>query len=188
AEITLAIREDGAVIELRHAITVVERSPRDPALIRVARRFRCGRNWRPRVVRAEDAAVRAHEHLFVGRAVVLGMECDDMMVGVRVARIAFLSPPVRSQPPIHAPIIRTEQINASDPHTISVSRVYGDHVVIPTLISEDAGRQPAFAEESATRIREEHSVQLVSNDDARLRRPGPRLPTTRRTKDGVKSV
>src|SRR6185503_548528 len=65
-----------------------------------------------------DAAVVTGKHRLVGRAVVVWMERDDVVVCVNELRITVvwwsavaLEPPVRCHRPVNTTIVRAEQVN-----------------------------------------------------------------------------
>ncbi len=93
------------------------------------------------VVGFVDAAVVTGKHRLVGGAVVIWMKLDDVVVSVNELRIAViwwsaiaLEPPVRCDGPVSAAVVGAKQVNTTGPDFVLVSRIDGDHVVVPTLI------------------------------------------------------
>src|SRR5207249_350908 len=84
AEVLRAVAVRQAVIELRHAVTAIERLPLhlDTGGGR-ADGSRSGRDARARVARPREAAVVADDRDLVALAVVLGMKDDRVLIHVR---------------------------------------------------------------------------------------------------------
>ena len=131
AEILRAVGKRRAVIELRHAIAAVERAPRDPDSRAAARCERAVGRDRARVAGAEHAAVVADQGDLIAVAVVIRVEGDRVLIGVRVPRTRRRAVAEARQPPIPSAIVRSEPLDAGRPHAIRIARIDGDDVVVP---------------------------------------------------------
>ncbi len=124
------------MIKLRNAVVVIQRCPRDLGVVGIAWRRGTLRRRRASIVGPEDSAVIGDIHYSVGSSVILRVKYYVVLIGVRVVRVAFWSPPVRGKTPTCAAIIGSKQIDAPGPDPVGVDRVNGNDVVIPSLIQE----------------------------------------------------
>src|SRR4051812_2059017 len=122
-EILRAVGKRRAVIELRHAIAVIQRRPGDlDRLAAEARRQRTARRRRARIRRPEDAAVVADQRDLIAVAVVIRVEGDRVLIGVREVRTCGRAVAVARQPPIPSAIVGSEPLDAGRPYAIRIAR------------------------------------------------------------------
>src|SRR5258708_5053864 len=174
------------VIELGHAIAVVQRGPADGGVADVAGSGRSNGRGRPGVVGPEESTVVPDEHRRIRPPVVLRMEDNRMLVGVSVMGIDGTTPPIRGQPPVHPAIVRAHEINPARPDTIRVGWIHSDDVVVPALVEKLVGAKTALRSERIDWIRQQYSVELC-----RIRVPhlgGPCGSTVGRAEEAVKPV
>src|SRR5262249_13334181 len=99
AEIALAVGQNRSIVKLCNTIPVVQRFPGNSAVGRFARRLISRCNSTGGVLRLEDSAVPAYKHYLIARAVILRVENDRVLIGVRVLWNTFwpsgiVSPPI----------------------------------------------------------------------------------------------
>ena len=170
AEISCAIGVNRAVMELRDVQVVIESRPRDLAQGGVARRTVAFGNHRARIIGALNATVVHDEHLLIGRAVILRVKSNDMLVSVR-GFVRTRAPPILRQSPGDAAVIRTEQIGASHPNLLGVERVNRKRVGMPTLTISRTLKTSAFQTELIIDIGHQHGVQIYDAVIAARSRP-----------------
>ena len=179
AEVGGAVGVDGAAVELRHRVAVVQVLPDHRGIRRVA--------GRQRVEGAEDAAVVADVEGAVGRPVVARVEDQDVLVGVGVARrvaARVLPPPVGGEPPGAAAVVGAEEVDAAQPDPVRVAGVDGDGLVIPPLVEEEVGvAEAALLEGGDHRVAEQQGVERPGVGVAHLRRPRLGAAAGRRAED-----
>ncbi len=195
SEVSLAVGRDRAVIELRHAVVVVERRKPHRRIGRVAGAGRPGRHCGARVVRAPDAAVVADEHLLVGRAVVLRVEGDEMLIGMDLIRPAVdqrtagVIVSEARNPPVRPAVVRTGQIYSANPNAVFVRRINRDGQVVPALAADRVGRaELAINGRRQRRVRKNGAVKFVRIGVAHARCPRAGFTASSRAKDRVQRV